>query len=96
MATYDTLLRKTLPIAIIHGVIRKSIQLHNSSVTNYKREECKIVPLYTTTKIALFTFGVAANITLWPVNICRDMYRIEAYLRGEYEKPANIFEHLLF
>jgi hypothetical protein len=92
MATYDTLLRKTLPIAIIHGVIRKSIQLHNSSVTNYKRED----PLYTTTKIALFTFGVAANITLWPVNICRDMYRIEAYLRGEYEKPTNIVEHILF
>lgn len=91
---YNTV-RKFAPFAITHGFTRKFLQL-NGNVTVCDHITDKQEHMYVTTKGLICAVGVVSNIYLWPMNAFKDVYRLEAHIRGEYKKPTDIIEHLVY
>ena len=78
--------RAYFQFGMAHGLIRKTVQLHDAKVYNYDTREPE--DLFVTSKIALGAWGVAMNLTLWPVFLAKDIHALEGHLRG-YEYPPN-------
>ncbi len=91
----DRFVYKVAPYALAHGAIRKVVQLHGDVVADniYTNKPERV---YITTKCLIFSVGVLSNVSLWPFNVFRDMYRLEAYARNEYKKPVDIVDHFLY
>jgi ABC-type uncharacterized transport system substrate-binding protein len=63
-----------------YGLVRKSIQMNNATITTYSDNRKKNVPLLYTDKALLIGWGALASVYLWPVFLWKDLGKIELYL----------------
>ena len=71
---------------LAHGLLRKTVQLHDAQVYNYDTGAPE--DIFVTTKIALGAYGVAVNVWVWPLFLAMDIHSLEGRLRG-YEYPPK-------
>ena len=92
---------RILPYAMLYGAIRKTIhvnvfQLKSTNYDYYKSDKTqKTQPLYLTTKICIVAFSGASCGYLWPVYVCKDIYDMETYLRGDTKYVLDDIRELL-
>ena len=81
---------------LAHGLLRKTVQLHDAQVYNYDTGADE--DMFMTTKIALGAYGAAANVWLWPVFLAMDIHSLEGRLRGYQYPPKerkSVFHYIM-
>lgn len=80
---------------LTYGLGRKLLHVHNAKEKNYKTN--KHEDMFLTSKAAVVLLGGFANTIYWPMNVARDLYRFEAYVRKvPLDKPENFIEYLMY
>ena len=101
---YKSIRSYTMLHGVLYGVIRKTIHVNVCKVksknydshqvknlTNFKDEQ-----LYLTTQFGIIFCSAASCGYLWPLYVCKDIYDIEKYLRGDAKYYVdNVIELLL-
>lgn len=81
---YIEFTKKYWPIFFAHGLVRKTYQMYDAKV--YDIKDRSYVDLYYTTRLGIIAIGTFTNMIYWPITVLKDIYSIEAYIRGDTEE----------
>jgi hypothetical protein len=76
-----------VPIGTTYGAIRKGLQVINAPVVD--KQTTKASDMYVTTKVVLVAHGAFFGSVLWPLMAIKDVYQIEANIRGDTNETLN-------